>query len=246
MSTRYQFQTWRAKRSPESRLTDQLGALRNSARGGDILLIQRSIDRLELFRLTLVRQSSTEFEELTPMVGGRNWGVLFESTPPVSDDDLKLARSYEVALESSDFHLFDTAALYTTSTATKVARSIAFRETVLKLYRERCAVCGEALKSPTGVVECDAAHVVPRSRLGADEARNGLALCKSHHWAFDRGLFSFGNDRAVIVPPIVASLPQNARLHVFNGRPVLEAADLNLAVHQDAFAWHRENILLTG
>ena len=36
VNTRYQFQTWRGKRSPESRLTDQLGPLRNSAKGGDV------------------------------------------------------------------------------------------------------------------------------------------------------------------------------------------------------------------
>ncbi len=244
VSTRYQFQTWGAKRSPESRLTDPLGPLRNAARGGDILLIQRSMDHLDLFRLTLARQTSAEFAELSPIVGGRTWGVLYENTPPVSDDDLNAARTDEKVSEGSLFQLFDPAALYTTSTATKVARSIAFRESVLGLYNRTCALCGEGLKSPSGLIESEAAHVVPRSMRGTDDARNGLALCKSHHWAFDRGLFGVGDDRAIVVPRSVGALPQNARLQGMAGAPIKEASQPELAVHPAAFKWHRDNILL--
>lgn len=66
VSTRYQYQTWGGTRTPESRLTDQLGALRNLATGGDILIIQRNIDRLDRYRLTLVRKSSSDGRRQLP------------------------------------------------------------------------------------------------------------------------------------------------------------------------------------
>jgi len=244
VNTRYQFQTWGGTRSPESRLTDQLGPLRNSAKGGDILIIQRSIDRLDLYRLTLVRQTSPEFPIIAALVANRNWGVLAETTPPVSDDDLDSAIAEEGILEAAPFSLIDPSAETTTSTTKKVARSIVFRSTVLKQYEETCAICEEALRTPSGLIEIDAAHVVPRSLMGADDARNGFALCKRHHWAFDKGLFGIGDDRKVIVPNAVSLIIQNANLKKFNGHPIREAKTTALQVHPSAFQWHRENLLV--
>lgn len=244
VSTRYQFQTWGGARSPESRLTDQLGAMRNLAAGGDVLIVQRSIDRLDHYRLTLVRKSFAEFATVAVLIAGRKWGVLANTTPPVSDDDLEFAREEESAHEAAPFALFDSAAATTTSTVKKVARSIVFRSKILDLYEETCAVCSEALRAPSGVTEVDAAHVVPRSVLGSDDARNGLALCKRHHWAFDKGLFGVGDDRKIIVPNIVSALAENISLKQFNGRPIREATNATMRVHPSAFEWHREYLLL--
>jgi len=35
-----------------------------------------------------------------------------------------------------------------------------------------------------------AAHILPFARFGNDDMRNGMALCKMHHWLFDKGLIS--------------------------------------------------------
>lgn len=245
VNTRYQFQTWGGERSPESRLTDQLGPLRNSAKGGDVLIIQRSMDLLDHYRLTLVRKSSPEHALVLGLVSGRRWGVLLTSTPPVSDDDLESAFANEQAQEAAPFVLIDSTAGTTTSTVTKVARSIVFRTVVLAEYDETCSVCGEALKTPSGLTEVDAAHIVPRSLFGTDDARNGFALCKRHHWAFDKGLFGVGADRKVVVPPTVASISHNASLVGVRGRAIREASNPTLRVHPDAFQWHRENLLLS-
>lgn len=56
-----------------------------------------------------------------------------------------------------------------------------FRERVLQAYREQCALCRlrhyELL---------DAAHIIPDAEPGGiPEVRNGIALCKLHHAAFD-------------------------------------------------------------
>ncbi|MGA7749948.1 MAG: HNH endonuclease [Gallionella sp.] len=243
VSTRYQYQTWGGTRSPESRLTDQLAPLRNLAHGGDILIFQRSIDRLDKYCLTLVRQSSDEFGALQGLVAGRRWGILSAATP-MSDDELATALNQEQQRESSDFSLVDDEALQVESRVFRIARSVAFRLSVTRLYGYTCAVCGESLKSPRGMLELDAAHIVPRSRLGADDARNGLALCKRHHWAFDGGLFGIGSQREIIVPDTVMQIPANAVLANFNGRSIREAGQPHLRAHADALAWHRENILL--
>jgi putative restriction endonuclease len=244
VSTRYQFQTWGGVRSPESRLTDQLGPLRNVASGGDVLIIQRSIDRLDYYRLTLVRKTSPEFPSVNALVVGRRWGVVTRTTPPVSDDDLRSALVEEKALETTPFSLIDPAAGIVTTTVKKVARSIVFRSTIIEQYEETCAICEEALRTPAGLIEIDAAHVVPRSLMGADDARNGFALCKRHHWAFDKGLFGIGDDRKVLVPSSVSSIAQNTNLKKFHGHPIREANTSTLKVDARAFRWHLENLLV--
>jgi HNH endonuclease len=56
-----------------------------------------------------------------------------------------------------------------------------FRATVLRAYEKRCAVC--ALRHEQLL---DAAHIVPdREEAGIAAVRNGLALCKIHHGAYD-------------------------------------------------------------
>jgi putative restriction endonuclease len=244
VNTRYQFQTWGGERSAESRLTDQLGPLRNSAAGGDVLIIQRSIDRLDYYKLTLIRKGSPEFSTVAALVAGRKWGVLTLATRPVSDADLDSALAEEKALETAPFSLIDPSAGISTSSVKKVARSIVFRSTVLEQYEESCAICDEALRTPSGLTETDAAHVVPRSLMGADDARNGLALCKRHHWAFDKGLLGIGDDRKVFVPCSVSSISQNSVLKQFHGHPIREAKTPALQVHSTALKWHWDNLLV--
>lgn len=242
VSTRYQLQSWGGVRSPESRLTDELGPLRNLASGGDVLVIQRSIDGFDHYRLTLVRKSQADFGLLSKLIGGRRWGTL--TSAPLSDEDLETAFEEEKNQEQLPFQLIDHTTETSTTVVQKVARSLAFRAKVISLYDETCALCGQALKSPAGLVEVDAAHVVPRSLFGADDARNGLALCKKHHWAFDKGLFGVSDKRIVFVPNSVQAVPQNKELNSFSGQAIREAKDSFLRVHPEAFRWHIDNVML--
>lgn len=68
-----------------------------------------------------------------------------------------------------------------------------FRSTVMRAYATRCAVCslrhGDLL---------DAAHIVEDTHeLGVASVRNGLALCKIHHAAFDSGILGIRPDHVV-------------------------------------------------
>lgn len=126
----------------------------------------------------------------------------------------------------------------------KVVRSLAFKTKVLALYDKSCSVCGSRLSTPSGSVAVDAAHIVPRSVGGVDDARNGLSLCKIHHWAFDNGLFGVSSNRTIIVPASVAALGGNGSLKGIVGSKIREASDANLLAHPEAFSWHRENTLI--
>lgn len=65
-----------------------------------------------------------------------------------------------------------------------------FRATVLRAYETRCAVC-----SLTHGQLLDAAHIVPDSdEAGIASVRNGLALCKIHHAAFDSQILGINPD----------------------------------------------------
>lgn len=70
--------------------------------------------------------------------------------------------------------------------------TLKFKRKIREVYDFRCVMCGsrfpptELNKNP-GV---DAAHILPWASFDLDEPRNGLALCKIHHWAFDEHLLT--------------------------------------------------------
>jgi putative restriction endonuclease len=70
---------------------------------------------------------------------------------------------------------------------------------VREAYNNTCAVCGSQRESPSGNPEVESAHIYPHSKGGSDDIRNGIALCKFHHWAFDSGWISFTDDHEIIV-----------------------------------------------
>lgn len=68
-----------------------------------------------------------------------------------------------------------------------------FRSTVMRAYETRCAVC--ALRHGDLL---DAAHIVEDTHeLGVASVRNGLALCKIHHAAFDARILGIRPDLVV-------------------------------------------------
>jgi len=76
VNTRYQYQTWSGTRSPEARVTDELGAMRNLAEENDILIFQRAVNNAYQFRITLVRKGSETYKMIVSRINGRRWGAL--------------------------------------------------------------------------------------------------------------------------------------------------------------------------
>ena len=84
---------------------------------------------------------------------------------------------------------------YVTSVARRRLHQRAFRELVIRAYRSQCALCrlrhNELL---------DAAHIIPDTEPeGEPVVRNGIALCRLHHAAFDRYFLAVRPDHIVEV-----------------------------------------------
>lgn len=242
VETRYQYQTWGGTRSPERRLTGNLGQLRNQATGGDLLLIERSLSDREFYRLTLIRKTSSAYKALQPMIAGRNWGPLDIKSQPVAETDISAALAEQQSRERKPFQLFDPGATMKEGRVKRIARSQAFSRQVLPLYSYQCAVCGLAHFNGSRS-EAEAAHIVPRRLKGSDDARNGLALCRSHHWAFDQGLFGIRPTRQIVVHPAAAKNPLNAHLKAFDGKPLGKPASPALEPDVSALAWHLAQVV---
>ncbi|KAB1196624.1 MULTISPECIES: HNH endonuclease [Haloferax] len=79
------------------------------------------------------------------------------------------------------------------------ARDQAFAELVKGAYSQTCAFCGSSRETPVGNPEVEAAHIYPKREDGADDVRNGIALCKLHHWAFDTGWLALSEECEILV-----------------------------------------------
>ncbi|WP_338742384.1 HNH endonuclease [Haloplanus salilacus] len=82
------------------------------------------------------------------------------------------------------------------------ARDSEFATTVREAYNRTCAVCGSSRETPDGSPEVEAAHIYPKSEGGADDVRNGITLCRLHHWAFDTGWLAFTDDHEILVKDV--------------------------------------------
>ena len=84
---------------------------------------------------------------------------------------------------------------------TKQERTQFFRNALRIIYNDKCAICGLQVYDMKGNPEAEMAHIKPfgKRHKGPDDVRNGLALCRFHHWAFDAGLFSISDDYRVLI-----------------------------------------------
>jgi len=129
-----------------------------------------------------------------------------------------------------------------TYNVTTYKRDIAFRKMILKEYDFTCSIC--EMKFHIGdLVEAQAAHIVPKRQSGTDDPRNGISLCRTHHWAFDSGIFSLSNDYRVQLSHIAKKANSNKfNLLDFSEKQVTLPQNNLLHPHPVALAWHRQNI----
>lgn len=120
-------------------------------------------------------------------------------------------------------------------------RDATFRYRVVEqAYGGRCALSGMRLVNGLGRAETDAAHIRPVEAGGPDSVRNGIALSKTVHWAFDRGLVSLSNDSEILT--VERGLDDSLRRIVLpEGRALLPVSP-HERPHPVFLAWHRENV----
>ncbi len=123
----------------------------------------------------------------------------------------------------------------------EVVRDRAFRYRVIEqAYDGRCAMTGLRLTNGFGRAEVDAAHIIPVARGGPDVVTNGLALTKTVHWAFDRGLVSASDDHRILV--VERGLPDDLHRLLRPDRTLLAPASDEFAPHPQFLQWHRRHI----
>ena len=88
-------------------------------------------------------------------------------------------------------------------------RRAGFRQAIMRLYDYTCAVCRLRIVTMDGESATDAAHIIPfHISQSNDDVRNGVSLCKLHHWAFDKGLISLNKTyQGPIVSPLMSDRP---------------------------------------
>jgi putative restriction endonuclease len=119
-------------------------------------------------------------------------------------------------------------------------RDHAFAEVVKAAYNKTCAFTGLRIINGGGRPEVQAAHIRPVNAHGPDSVRNGIALCGTVHWMFDRGLISLTDDYKII--KACHKIPEAMN------RLLLPSGQMSLPDRQDYFPgaqylqYHRECI----
>lgn len=123
-------------------------------------------------------------------------------------------------------------------------RSAGFRRAIMQIYAYTCAVCELNIRASSGESVTDAAHIIPFSVSYNDDIRNGISLCKSHHWAFDAGLISVNEAYEVIVSPSMTEQgPTASMLTELRNRPIWLPNEPEHRPAQDALTWHRDEVM---
>lgn len=99
--------------------------------------------------------------------------------------------------------------------SSRLFRDEAFARNVKRAYDATCAFTGLSMKNGGGRTEVDAAHIRPvgDGHAGPDSIRNGLALSKTVHWMFDRGLLSIDSDYRILTARNLVPEPIKRLLH---------------------------------
>jgi hypothetical protein len=155
---------------------------------------------------------------------------------PVSDELLETTLRLG-ALEDWRPFLQENRIIYTVNAE---KRDRTFRSVVLNNYDSTCAVTGQKFVFASAV-EADAAHIIDKCVRGTDDPRNGLALSRTAHWAFDQGIFTVSDQYEVLIHP-------QAHRANWKAFPILEAEGKRILLpvdplyypHQEALSWHRE------
>jgi putative restriction endonuclease len=129
----------------------------------------------------------------------------------------------------------------TKQTYTKIKiRSAAFKTEVKKVYEDTCVVCGKRRYTKAKFPEVQAAHIFPVEKEGSDDLRNGISLCRLHHWAFDGGLFVITDNFKIKVREEIKNDSNYEEVYSFENKtiklpqnPKLYPAEIYLKAHRE-------------
>ena len=121
-----------------------------------------------------------------------------------------------------------------------------FREIVLDAYEERCTCCRLGHRKLL-----DAAHIIPdKEPEGLPIVKNGLALCKLHHAAFDSNLFGIRPDHVIEVRKDILGEKDGPMLvhglQELHDKKIIAPRNINLAPDKDLLEMRFEQFHKAG
>jgi putative restriction endonuclease len=118
-----------------------------------------------------------------------------------------------------------------------------FRETVLRTYQHRCAICGYDLKIGCADFGLEAAHIKWRAAGGPDTVNNGLSLCALHHKAFDLGAITLTlNYRIMVSEHVYGTKHLETHLLAYIGKPILDPLKAAYLPQHGFIEWHQQEV----
>ncbi|MEX0719087.1 MAG: HNH endonuclease [Balneolaceae bacterium] len=101
-------------------------------------------------------------------------------------------------------------------------RDRGFSLNVRRHYDYHCAICKSKILTPAGASLAEGAHIIPWSESYNDDPRNGLALCRNHHWMFDRLLITVRKNFNIEISPVLLKAENHLfRIENINGNTLL-------------------------
>lgn len=124
-------------------------------------------------------------------------------------------------------------------TVARPVRDAAFKKVVRTAYDMTCAMTGLKLVNGGGRCEIEAAHIKAVECDGPDSPRNGIALSRTVHWMFDRGILSIADNGQILMARRL--VPDQVRRILNSDGRIIYPLDGTLAPHKAFLRFHREN-----
>ena len=117
-------------------------------------------------------------------------------------------------------------------------RDAVFSSVVKTAYDNTCAMTGLKIINGGGRSEVQAAHIRPVNESGTDSIRNGIALCGTVHWMFDRGLLSLDDDYNILLAK--NAVPETVQRLINPDRRLTLPSQPDYRPHPQWLRYHRE------
>ncbi len=129
----------------------------------------------------------------------------------------------------------------------RIKRDPLFPKKVMQAYDFRCCFCHLKLFLNHSPLPLEAAHIKWKARGGECIETNGLSLCPTHHYTFDKGIWSVDESMNIILNPKAAFDTKSDRFFTeFIGKPIASnLIDKKFMPEEEYLDWHRRNIFRT-
>lgn len=127
---------------------------------------------------------------------------------------------------------------------TKVVRDPNFPKKIMQAYDYRCSFCELKIYQGHKPFAMQAAHIKWKAQGGICDETNGLSLCPTHHYTFDKGIWTLTLDYKIQLNDEVIIDERTDRFFKdFEGKFILNSLlNKNLAPKEEFINWHRNNI----